>query len=110
VPTSDPLEFYNLQPMADAWITSPYAGYPSEAKGLAWDKLQAGQFLASELNQTHVNKNDLVRGARVSITEGKQINLPDGLRLESGDHATITGVMHNLHCLVSILISMYLSG
>jgi hypothetical protein len=42
-----------------------------------------------------------VRGARVSKAEGKMINLPDGLKLENGDHPTITGVMHNLHCLVS---------
>ncbi|TGO35709.1 hypothetical protein BHYA_0149g00220 [Botrytis hyacinthi] len=81
LPSSDTLEFYDLQPAADAWITSEYSGPPTEAKGLAWDKLQA------------------VRGLRVSRTEGAQINLPGGLQLENGDHATITGVMHNLHCL-----------
>jgi len=89
MPSADALQLDDFEPTSDAWITSPYSGPPSEAKGLAWNELQK------------------VRGARVSKAEAQQLNLPDGLRLENGEQATITGVMHNLHCLRMIRQYLY---
>jgi hypothetical protein len=91
----------DFQPTADAWITSPYSGPPTEAKGLAWNSLQRGKSIFGHHKYDCELSYATVRGARVSKAEGKMINLPEGLKLENGDHPTITGVMHNLHCLVS---------
>lgn len=44
----------------------------------------------------------LVRGFRLHPYEAAHLNMSDSVRLEPGDDlATITGVLHNLHCLVS---------
>ena len=43
-----------------------------------------------------------VRGFRLHPNEAADLNISDSVRLEPGDDfATITGVLHNLHCLVS---------
>lgn len=45
-----------------------------------------------------------VRGFRLHQYEAVRLNISDSVRLEPGDDfAVITGVLHNLHCLVSHL-------
>lgn len=45
VPASDLLATEEYSPGPQAWMKSPYAGAPSDEKGLAWDQLQQGKCL-----------------------------------------------------------------
>ncbi|MCJ1449810.1 hypothetical protein MMC28_000138 [Mycoblastus sanguinarius] len=72
-----------IMPDSEAWMGSLYTSHPSQDSDNAWKELQT------------------VRTVWVSSDEALRLNISSGLRAGKNTKATLLGVQHNLHCVVT---------
>ena len=100
-PIANQIRYTTQSTSADYWNNELLWGEPSPETEIAWNNGLGGKLFI--LNNCFVLIPMLsVRRFRLHPDEAVRLNVSDSVRLKPGDDlAVITGVLHNLHCLVS---------
>ena len=99
-PIANQIRYTTQSTSVDYWSNELLWGEPSPESEIAWNNGLGGKLFIRQ------NCFDLisllsVRRFRLHPDEARRLNVSDSVRLKPGDDlAVITGVLHNLHCLV----------
>ena len=102
-PIANQIRYTTQSTSANYWNNELLWGEPSPETEIAWNNGLGGKLFV--LNPCFVLMSMLsVRRFRLHPDEAVRLNVSDSVRLKPGDDlAVITGVLHNLHCLVGAL-------
>lgn len=102
-PIANQIRYTTQSTTADHWHNELLWGEPKAEAEIAWNNGIGGRPLSFS-NPLVLIAIFSVRGFRLHPYEAARWNMSDSVRLEPGDDfATIIGVVHNLHCLVSLV-------
>ena len=103
-PLDGSLSYRIDRPKPNSWDPTLFFGQPTGDSEWAWEDLLGGTCCSVLLSQIILIIP--ARGYQISVEEARKLQINDSIKLEPGmNYATLLGVTHNLHCLVSDLNS-----